>query len=220
MSSNWKYLLILLEILPWILTFSISINFAFLSPSSSPTAGALLVRIIPTLLSALASFIFLLYHHHKYSHNSPRLFSYNLNPDDRIFLDFERSMLAGLGLFVLFSRVVWMQLDELVENLFGDLGEANTEGRIVGSLAVLILVVVWGVVSLLILWMPWVDLKRFLMFLRSKDEDLESGEREERLMESGLRDDEAEVGEVNCGVRGYVEGGEEDGMEYDEKDNL
>ncbi len=103
-------------------------------------------------------------------------------------------MLAGLGLFMLFSRVVWMQLDELVENLFGDLGEANREGRIVRSLAILILVVVWGVVSLLILWMPWVDLKRFFMFWRSKGEDLESGEREERLIESGWRCDVAEVG--------------------------
>jgi hypothetical protein len=64
-----------------------------------------------------------------------------------------------------------------------------------------------------------VDSKRFFVFLMSKGEDLESGEKEERLMESGLRDDEAEVGEVNCGVRGYVEDGEER-MECDAKVNL
>ncbi|KAE9367937.1 hypothetical protein N431DRAFT_471320 [Stipitochalara longipes BDJ] len=141
MASIWKYGFMFLEILPWIIAFSISVNFVFLSSEPSQTAGEILLWI--------------------------------LNSDDQIFLDFERSVLAGFGLAILFSRLLWFPLDELFRTAFIDLSREDKTGEIaagwiLGSLVVLVIVMAWVFMCAFILWVLLDDAKRFLAFLRRK----------------------------------------------------
>jgi hypothetical protein len=114
---NWRLILWFFEILPWVVTFTVIFTFIFIaSPSSADASvGKTFLRILPPIISAIASISFFVY-----CSTGTRHAYYKISDGVRTVLDFERSLLSGAGLLVLFSYVAWLPIKFIFNNAFKD----------------------------------------------------------------------------------------------------